>query len=118
MKDRYSLEWRAKAEKMEHMRKWNSLAEAVRLVNGAGIPLGLRSGRRTHRQEWARCNHLRLRGVLLDAPSGDRALGAVFGIRISPAGGNLGDYILDKVMIVMEALSTQTICWQSPCRQI
>ena len=38
MKDRYSLEWRAKAEKMEHMRKWNSLAEAVRLVNGAGIP--------------------------------------------------------------------------------
>ena len=38
MKDRYSLEWRAKAEKMEHMRKWNSLAEAVRLVNGARIP--------------------------------------------------------------------------------
>ena len=38
MKDRYSLEWRAKAEKMEPMRKWNSLAEAVRLVNGAGIP--------------------------------------------------------------------------------
>ena len=23
---------------MEHMKKWNSLAEAVRLVNGAGIP--------------------------------------------------------------------------------
>ncbi len=89
MKDRYSLEWRAKAEKMEHMRKWNSLAEAVRLVNGAGIPSAFAlEGAHTDRN-----GH----GVIISdsggrvwgAPSGDRALGAVFGIRISPTGGNL-----------------------------
>ncbi len=88
MKDRYSLEWRAKAEKMEPMRKWNSLAEAVRLVNGAGIPSAFAlEGAHTDRNGHGVI--ISDSGGLLDAPSGDRALGAVFGIRISPAGGNL-----------------------------